>query len=580
MFIFLLLLPLLSSFVSAQLPLPRPPFQPADPSAGAVPSSGTPNPQWISLLGNLLYFYEAQRSGKLPSTNRVSWRNNSALDDGKDAGLDLSGGYYDAGDYIKATYPLSFSLMSICWGATDFGKGYDLASQTAYLDDMLRWGLDWLMKAHPNDTTLYVLVGSTELDDAYWGGDSNLPTPRPSYQINNTYPGTDAAAGASAAFSACSNLYANRLFNTSSYASATLQNSSYAQTLLNHAQTLYTFATNARQTTYQTSVPAIKESYGSSSYEDDLALAALFLSRASESSDLYRDAEAYYDKYELSKQNRVFNWDSKGPGLPILFAQVAQSSSKTNGNFSKWQIAAERYLDDIVNGKSQGYMTKDGLLYYDGDSDSASLNPALNAAMLMSRYAPMASTFDKKTAYLKFAQSQVDYALGKNSMSVPYVVGSNPNSPQNPHSALASGGNNVSTIDTSPKEEAYVIYGAVIGGPDKFGRYFDLRSDWPQTEVALDYNAPMLTLAAMHVISDNKDPFFTALQDGAYEKVKPKGLPCDAAFPEGCNGPHLSKGSKIAMGVVITIVGLTIIGLITYYVYLVSTRKKRAFMGP
>jgi endoglucanase len=36
--------------------------------------------------------------------------------------------------------------MSICWGATDFGKGYDLANQTAYLDDTLRWGLDWLMK--------------------------------------------------------------------------------------------------------------------------------------------------------------------------------------------------------------------------------------------------------------------------------------------------------------------------------------------------------------------------------------------------------------------------------------------------
>jgi endoglucanase len=55
--------------------------------------------------------------------------------------------------------------MSICWGANDFGKGahilaniqisqvltrpyegYDMANQTAYLDDMLRWGLDWMIK--------------------------------------------------------------------------------------------------------------------------------------------------------------------------------------------------------------------------------------------------------------------------------------------------------------------------------------------------------------------------------------------------------------------------------------------------
>ncbi len=26
--------------------------------------------------------------------------------------------------------------------------GYDLANQTAYLDDMLRWGLDWLLKVY------------------------------------------------------------------------------------------------------------------------------------------------------------------------------------------------------------------------------------------------------------------------------------------------------------------------------------------------------------------------------------------------------------------------------------------------
>ena len=35
-----------------------------------------------------------------------------------------------------------------------------MANQTAYLDDTLRWGLDWMLKAHPNPRTLYVLVSS------------------------------------------------------------------------------------------------------------------------------------------------------------------------------------------------------------------------------------------------------------------------------------------------------------------------------------------------------------------------------------------------------------------------------------
>ena len=49
--------------------------------------------------GNLiklsLLFYEAQRSGDLPTTQRVTWRKDSALKDKGANGEDLTGGYYD-----------------------------------------------------------------------------------------------------------------------------------------------------------------------------------------------------------------------------------------------------------------------------------------------------------------------------------------------------------------------------------------------------------------------------------------------------------------------------------------------------
>lgn len=66
---------------------------------------------------------------------------------------------------------------------------------------------------------------------------------------------------------------------------------------------------------------------------------------------------------------------------------------------------------------------------------------------------------------------------------VPYIVGVNPNSPSNPHSAMASGGYNLDKIDSDPPQEAHVLYGAVVGGPDKRDNFYDIRSDWPQTEV-------------------------------------------------------------------------------------------------
>ncbi|KAJ6599199.1 glycoside hydrolase family 9 protein [Mycena vulgaris] len=567
--------------VFSQLALPQSPFLPPAASSGAKPSSGSPNPQWSTLVGNLLYFYDAQRSGNLSSTNnRVPWRNSSALDDGKDVGLDLTGGYYDAGDFIKATFPLSFTLMSICWGAIDYGTGYDMANQTAYLDSMLRYGLDWLIKAHPSPSTLYVLVGDANVDNAYWGGDQGLPTNRPSYAINDTRPGTDAAAGASAAFSACSALYSNRSFNGSySNRPASLQNETYAQALLTHAQQLYTFAVNATggQKTYQSSVPEIAASYGSSTYGDELTIAALFLAWANTSAVYYNEAQHYFQQYKLGGENGVFNWDSKTPGIYVLFAQIAQSSSGLGGNLTTWQAECERYFDAIVNNDGPSFLAnaftclrnlKMGCSSTTGTQDDATLNPALNAAMLLTRYAQMASTSEKKAAYAGFAQGQLDYVLGKNPMSVPYIVGSNPNSPSNPHSAMASGGNDIGNIDTSPPQEAYVLYGAVVGGPDAHGRFYDIRSDWPQTEIALDYNAPMLTLAAMHVINDTNDPFFTSLQAGAYEKVRPSGQPCDAAISAGCGGPTLPKGALIAMAVIISVVGAIILGLTLWYLWI------------
>ena len=142
-----------------------------------------------------------------------------------------------------------------------------------------------------------------------------------------------------------------------------------------------------------------------------------------------------------------------------------------------------------------------GLLYFPGDSNSASLNPALNIAMLMLHYAPMATTTSRTSSYeassilfalpfclgvssltynvlhstQTFASSQLSYALGSNPMSVPYIVGINPNAPRNPHSAMASGGSDIGAIDTSPPIEAYVLYGAVVGGPDRNDKFWDIR---------------------------------------------------------------------------------------------------------
>lgn len=84
----------------------------------------------------------------------------------------------------------------------------------------------------------------------------------------------------------------------------------------------------------------------------------------------------------------------------------------------------------------------------------------------------------------------------------------------------------------------------------------------------------MLTLTAMHVLNETTDPFFTSLQPGAYEKVRPKGTPCDEVFPCGGTG-SLSKGARIAIAVTVSVVGLALIGLLLWCIRSRFARKKR-----
>ena len=64
-------------------------------------------PDFGELISYSLLFYEAQRSGKLGRDNRIPWRGDSALNAKGANGEDLSGGYFDAGDFMKFNFPLT-----------------------------------------------------------------------------------------------------------------------------------------------------------------------------------------------------------------------------------------------------------------------------------------------------------------------------------------------------------------------------------------------------------------------------------------------------------------------------------------
>merc|ERR1711872_145896 len=83
-----------------------------------------------------LQFYEAQRSGKLPSDNRVPWRGDSALDDA------VPGGYYDAGDLVKFGFPMAATVTDLA-GETASALAassiwYRMLGESDYADECLQ----------------------------------------------------------------------------------------------------------------------------------------------------------------------------------------------------------------------------------------------------------------------------------------------------------------------------------------------------------------------------------------------------------------------------------------------------------
>ncbi|KAG9061536.1 hypothetical protein KI688_007114 [Linnemannia hyalina] len=249
---------------------------------GSGGAGSFPDQEYVRLLDATLLFYEAQRSGHLPPDQRVKWRNDSALLDGKDAGIDLTGGYYDAGDYLNH-----------------------------HLDQMVRWRTDWLIKAHPNNNTLYVQVGVSEVDNSYWGPDTGIPTPRPSFFVSNLKPGTDVMADAAAAFASCSVLYREKF-----------KDMEYAGVLQSHAEALFSVAETALpQQTYQTVIPAASCCYASTGYLDELAWGAAWMYRMTKDPAYAAKTNHYISECSKLEHGSILlpiTWDDKTGLVYIL----------------------------------------------------------------------------------------------------------------------------------------------------------------------------------------------------------------------------------------------------------------------
>nr|CAB3467665.1 unnamed protein product [Digitaria exilis] len=487
----------------------------AEPSPS--PSPAAARHDYEDALHKSLLYFEAQRSGRLPHGQRVAWRDHSGLTDGLEQGVDLVGGYYDAGDHVKFGLPMAFTVTMLSWSLLEYGDDVADAGELAHALESIKWGTDYFIKAHTRPDELWAEVGDGDTDHYCWQRPEDMTTSRQAYKVDRDRPGSDVAGETAAAMAAASMVFRRH-------------NPHYASLLLHHALQLFEFADKYRGK-YDSSIAEVKSYYASvSGYHDELLWAALWLHRAT--------GRGEYLDYVVDNAHEFggtgwaiteFSWDVKYAGVQILATRLLLSgehSPRHKETLEKYRAKAEHYvcacLGRNANADANVERSPGGMLYV---REWNNMQYVTSAAFLLSVYSGYLSSSSAIAGagvscssgeapatsgeVLAMARSQVDYMLGSNPRGMSYLVGYGPRFPARVHHRAASIvpykhskefiGCTQGFDDWFVRKGANpnVVVGAIVGGPDRRDRFRDHRENYMQTEACTYNTAPMVGMFAM-----------------------------------------------------------------------------------
>ncbi|XP_003570500.2 endoglucanase 8 [Brachypodium distachyon] len=446
-------------------------------------------------LSKSIMFLEAQRSGKLPPNNRIKWRGDSGMEDGKLAHVDLTGGYYDAGDNVKYGLPLAFTVTTLAWTALAFKPELQAAGELNNVHAAIRWGTDYFLKCAAKKNHMYVQVGDPNLDHQCWVRPENMNTPRTLYEIDDKTPGTEIAAETAAALAASSLVFRDT-------------DKGYSRRLLNKAKLLYQFG-RSHMKTYDGECPFYCSYSG---YNDELLWAATWLYMATK-----RQAYADFISHEaISSSVAEFSWDLKYPGAQVLLADLNMTA---NGGLQSFKTQADNFVCAVLPDTPfhQVFITPGGMIHLrDGANTqyvtgTAFLFVVYSDILLRSGQQVMCGSQPIPPARLKeFAKQQIDYLLGANPRGRSYVVGFGVNPPTQPHHRGASTpvlkpgtvvncGMSFGDWFAPDRPNPNELTGAIMGGPDGNDEFVDKRNASSCTEPCTYINSlsigPLAALA-------------------------------------------------------------------------------------
>ncbi|WP_304154261.1 glycoside hydrolase family 9 protein [Megamonas hypermegale] len=403
--------------------------------------------------------------------------------------VDVSGGWYDAGDYGKyiTTSGLSSAELMLAYEANPdhFTKGQLVFPKGVKSDENLpdvlsevKFEIDWMRKMQRQDgSTFHKVSGLT------WPGfDISPDTDTQPRYIFSTATYSSAIYGASLAVGA-------RVYEPFDKA--------YAQSLKKDAERVWDYLQKTPNPVYR--VDEGQEN-GSGPYnkntdiEERLWLAAeMFLTTGDKKYENYLQKE----KDRLTDKPSFFTWDNT-----LALAQFAYAKAKNadKGLQTEVRNAFISYADDILN-----KINNDGFecaLAKEEYTWASTKNDLTQADILL-----MAYQLQPKQEYIDGALAQIHYLFGRNALNKSFMTGVGDNPPEHPHNrihestgayvaGLVVGGPN-HVIGGDPDQTKYLESGHIPVAKS----YIDVLTSWSTNEYAIDYTA-----AAVYALSWFAEP--------------------------------------------------------------------------
>jgi hypothetical protein len=423
--------------------------------------------------------------------------------------IDVVGGWHDATDYLQYSTTSANATYHLLMAYRDFPKVFEDEKQSNGLDgangiadvlDEAKWGLDWLLKMHPNKDWMFNQIADDrdhsgmrlpKQDSQYGRGYerpvyfvSGAPQQRGKFMNNTT--GTSSTAGKfSSAFSLGSLIF-ERI------------NSSFADTLQDRAMSSFAFGLK-RKGVAQTASVLSPYIYAEDNWTDDMELAAVCLYSVTKNKSYISESKKY------AESEKITPWLGKDTAshyqwYPFINIGHYELAKQLNGRQRDLIISYYKEGINRVWNKAKQNAFYRGIPYI-----WCSNNLTTSFAIQCHWYQQLTGN---KT-FSELEQANFDWLFGCNPWGTSMVYGlpSNGDTPVDPHSSL-------SHLKQYPLDGGLVdgpVYGSIyknliglaLNNPDEYADfqsqlavYHDDVGDYSTNEPTMDGTASLIYLLA------------------------------------------------------------------------------------